>query len=631
MADSATTSADPVVSRLLTFKELCKERLFKVPDYQRGYAWEPEQVQDLLSDIERIDASREYRHFTGTIVLADPESGRSQDHRLQVVDGQQRLTTLIMIVARLHRFRHLPEESRRYILTTYLEHGDPRRAEPVLMLNEATHEHFKSYVLEGRLDAPSPTMVSHRRLLDAIDCIDNWLSTAALEHVEILEKIDQRLGFIVFKPDSSDEVGLMFEMINNRGKSLSELEKIKNYLIYYSVKAEAPTLRQSIDDAWSKILADLSLADGLQRPDEHLFMRSACITYFGFRKTESNAAYNALKNSFPIDSSKEGWPEMMQFIDFLRDAAMHYRELRSDEDSARQRFHGRREVSDLLDRIGSQRSIASVLPCYLGVMALRDKGLIDDSQLVKMLSVIEKVNFRVYLAFGAARRSDSGQGRLFSVAHRVFRLCDNKTGEGHGPSTASITETFNGIIAELVQFALEYSSLKGFKSHFVLDEESPIDFGQWRSLKYFLMNYEQEFNKKKSIRIRDVNLTVDESRPDDFPSIEHILAQANRPVGMNHDKANWLKRRLGNFVLLELGVNKRARDKDIGDKVKIYDEVDGSQMRQVRQICKDYNRITSARSADEFRSDESEIESLIDGHEERLRDFAEKRWRLPGE
>jgi uncharacterized protein with ParB-like and HNH nuclease domain len=52
----------------------------------------------------------------------------------------------------------------------------------------------------------------------------------------------------------------MFEVINNRGKQLSELEKVKNYLIYCSIKLSAFSLRDDITEHWSDILQSLNKA-----------------------------------------------------------------------------------------------------------------------------------------------------------------------------------------------------------------------------------------------------------------------------------------------------------------------------------------------------------------------------------
>lgn len=82
-----------------TFQELVRNRVFKVPDYQRGYSWEEEHVRDLLEDIETIDGRD---HYMSTVVLKKQkkedgqtvkkkESYRGEYPIFEIVDGQQSL------------------------------------------------------------------------------------------------------------------------------------------------------------------------------------------------------------------------------------------------------------------------------------------------------------------------------------------------------------------------------------------------------------------------------------------------------------------------------------------------------------------------------------------------------------
>ncbi|MBK8661139.1 MAG: DUF262 domain-containing protein [Ignavibacteriales bacterium] len=67
---------------------------FEIPDYQRGYSWDEEQIMDLLTDVEMHNSKGGYKHFTGTIVVERPNGGNV----FQIVDGQQRLVTCVMIL-----------------------------------------------------------------------------------------------------------------------------------------------------------------------------------------------------------------------------------------------------------------------------------------------------------------------------------------------------------------------------------------------------------------------------------------------------------------------------------------------------------------------------------------------------
>lgn len=79
------------------------KRVFRIPDYQRGYSWEEQQRTDLLTDIEYlISSGYEYRHYTGTIVASLNEETGNRNEQFEVfdiVDGQQRLTSLTLLLS----------------------------------------------------------------------------------------------------------------------------------------------------------------------------------------------------------------------------------------------------------------------------------------------------------------------------------------------------------------------------------------------------------------------------------------------------------------------------------------------------------------------------------------------------
>lgn len=96
-------------SQLFTLSKIFTERLFRIPDYQRGYAWTDHQLKDFWNDIEQIESGR--NHYTGVLTLeqvpteireAWVEDNWIIDARgyepLYIVDGQQRLTTSIILI-----------------------------------------------------------------------------------------------------------------------------------------------------------------------------------------------------------------------------------------------------------------------------------------------------------------------------------------------------------------------------------------------------------------------------------------------------------------------------------------------------------------------------------------------------
>ena len=246
-------------AQLLDLPTIFSGNFFTIPDYQRGYAWEKKQVEELLKDVEHLMSDgAALRHYTGTLVLGRPQGvAKGEFH---VVDGQQRLTTLVIFLHQL--CERLPGDQKTSFLERYLRRGELGNERSVLRLNSDTRTFFERVVLvDGNTEHCPISLEAHQRLLDARNLIGKWLEVQAEVGVEldtIRRTLETRLGFLVYAPKEDAETGIMFEVINNRGKPLSELEKVKNYLIYCCVKLSANTLRESIDQDWSGILKALN-------------------------------------------------------------------------------------------------------------------------------------------------------------------------------------------------------------------------------------------------------------------------------------------------------------------------------------------------------------------------------------
>lgn len=270
-----------------SLEELFNNRIFRVPDYQRGYAWEWQQVEEFLADLELLSPNR--RHYTGTIVLHQPEGtiGKSDSDnegtnyaKWHIVDGQQRFTTIVLLLNEISRALSKYESShdlaqgikKKYVEATDLD-GLPLHK---LSLNEDTDDFFKKSILPESPSIAGPQVESAQRLLNAKEQIAEHLcaeegSEQSLR--ELYRKVTTRLHFNLYEVEKEAEVGVIFEVMNSRGKPLTELEKVKNYLLYAASSFEDVTpdnrdkFAKSVNQAWASILKRLMAAD-LGSPEE---------------------------------------------------------------------------------------------------------------------------------------------------------------------------------------------------------------------------------------------------------------------------------------------------------------------------------------------------------------------------
>jgi len=555
-----------------------------------------------------------------------------------VVDGQQRLTTLVTLLRVLAG--HLSVENRRDFDALYLRRGPVGADRSVLRLNSDTRKFFERVIMGGGNSNNEPmNLEAHDRLLRARKLIAKWMQDRldTGTSVECLRKaIEQKLGFLVYAPKENAETGIMFEVINNRGKPLSELEKVKNYLIYCCVKLNAPSLRENVDDNWSAILRDLNAAKKTSPNDESAFLRYCLVVHFRLNKTDSQNGYNELKKRIVLDTAlndetrkKAAVQDIAAFVNFMKLAALWYA-----------RLYGRRHegisagLIPILDQIRGQDRHASIMPIFLALV-IRHGG--SGLALQRLLELLEHVNFRVYMARGMTGRNDTGQGDLYGFAaayyHNNLLACIPE--EERKLRRQVLQDEHQALDYRLVEFALGYCPDSKLEASLQLDKDSNDDFYYWGGLRYFLMNYEQTLQPHKTIQIDKITMARSEGKSADYLSVEHRWAIENRNVQGENNRAidGFEKRRLGNFVLLELRLNIQASNASLEEKLANYmgkgDEPQ-TDLQQVRKMVRDTEAVLNEMES-WTRSKNYYLElhkRLNDRAEKRLTGFALKRWSL---
>ena len=308
------------MNNVVSLEELFHGRVFEIPDYQRGYSWEHQHVREFLEDLELLAPSR--YHYTGTIVLCPKPStsrrmdaaGKSHD-TVSIVDGQQRLTTIVILLDGICRsLSTLSEKAKalalgirtNFIAATELN-GQPLYK---LSLNDDANLFFKTTILSEMPSVGGPQITSERRLLEAKRTVHNYLSrhpnvenTEGVRRLqELYIKISTQLRFTLYEVEDEAEVGVIFEVMNDRGKPLTDLEKVKNYLLHLSTRLEVTNdLAAAVNDAWADILRRLMHSGLVSSADEDRLLRSHWLAYYNpqprlWEGSKSVKAAFALKN-----------------------------------------------------------------------------------------------------------------------------------------------------------------------------------------------------------------------------------------------------------------------------------------------------------------------------------------------
>jgi hypothetical protein len=629
-------------SQLLSLPQIFDGHTFAVPDYQRGYAWEASQVKDLLEDVDHLMLNAmDGRHFTGTLVINKVPGS----DRLDIVDGQQRLTTLVILMRCIHAAVK-NAEIERFISERYLKRGKIGNEYLVLQVGTDCREFFERVVLgNDSTEQVQRTLAAHENLYAARSTIEAWLKPKPEGFAaRALVVLEQRLGMLVYSPAESSEIGIMFEVINNRGKDLSELEKVKNYLIYVATKLNASSTRDKVNNRWSSILRNLHIAKFTSADDEKSFLRAVSILHFSFNKSDSGYVYDMLRQKFlktdvvmaTEESRLAAIKQIESFVELLGNASHWYAVLYGEQ-------HGdlHPDVSAVLDRIYAQAQHANIMPVFLAVM-IHQAG--HDKALVRLLELIEKINFRVYVAPGVTKRTDTGQGELYSIASSYY----NRAIVFETPlDQPEFSENYELQLEHaLVGFGLRHVSDQVLLQSLELSKDDAVyDYYTWPGLKYFLICYEASLKKSKTVKLGQIVKARSSMKSGDYYSVEHIWATKHQPEVYCRPKDSHVRRRLGNFVLLELNLNIAGSNHDIQTKIGIYSgqridsyaDASGStqptEMAQVREMIGDAKKALNQIRQDDFEDGRRKPyfdvhKTICDSREERFRKFVASQWTL---
>jgi uncharacterized protein with ParB-like and HNH nuclease domain len=299
-----------MATELKPLQEFFNKRIFRIPDYQRGYAWGQKELRDFWHDVVRLPEGR--NHYTGQLTLESvaKEAWQKWDEDLwlitganfkpyYVVDGQQRLTTAIILIKclldKVRDDQSLAFTAKPELVGTFLF----RRADVSTAYlfgyekDNPSYEYLKTQILGQISNAFQGTeTVYTANLRQAYDFFNAQIEKFELDKIdEFFRRLTQRFVFNEYELGADLDVFVTFETMNNRGKQLSKLELLKNRLIYLSTLLtegadQQRTLRRNINDAWKTIYEYLGKEKDHPLPDDE-FLRAHWIVSFTYAREEA--------------------------------------------------------------------------------------------------------------------------------------------------------------------------------------------------------------------------------------------------------------------------------------------------------------------------------------------------------
>jgi hypothetical protein len=448
--------------------DLFSSSVFHIPRYQRGYAWSEKEVRDLLEDIdysyeERVsDGDVGFTHYFGTIVMLDrgTENAEADDYsKYDLIDGQQRMTTVAILMNCINqelnsinerKWSGDPDSS-----MSPSDLADRNRDDFIrsinterLVLDDINDRVFKDLVIHNReLNNIDTETVSQRRLVNAKREITDWLKTKRDEYIEneshdeyyeflkeIQKIVKTGLEITQYTVEDETESGRLFEVINDRGKALTNLDKIKSYLVYCSARFNDNDLSLEIYQKIGEVIENITKHGG-EDSDIEIFVRYHWMVFTGelVLARQSNSEYTAvhrrikhLKKHASLNQSEDN---VRRWIDKYLESLLrcseaylkikHPSEIESDYDEEG-------EIIEDLDGINRLPVSNNFLPL---LMATHHRFGVSE-EFHRVVSLCEKLSFRVYNVAG--RRTDAGRAALqrhgywieyagrSSIANRIF-------------------------------------------------------------------------------------------------------------------------------------------------------------------------------------------------------------------
>lgn len=329
----------------------------------------------------------------------------------------------------------------------------------------------------------------------------------------------------MYNVENESEVGVIFEVLNDRGKPLSRLDIVKNFLIYETERISGDNnacrqLTQRINYGWKEILENLSVADMTDNEAENNFLRMNYVLnfYSEISKIKEKDGKTISINSQLADTHKlvksrfkqiekkdrnKCYKDLESYVESLVRMSSRLRDLRNpfEKITFQEIPEGsKQQVQSLAAQFLRLKTQSSVLPVLTAIYEVFFK---EAENLVELMKLCEIAVFRIY--YIAGRPSYAGRDKFFALANNIYR---NRTNFEHAVKN----------IKEIIE---EYSSRDTLKKK-LLDKE---DFYQWDGLPYFLYELERKRCKESGID-KKPNFEWDQmkkwKRED---QIEHILPQ----------------------------------------------------------------------------------------------------------
>ena len=514
--------------RHINLAELFSNRLFRIPPYQRSFSWESKQLDDLFEDIRKsFSPDSPSEHFMATVVALRKDKvpiGTNEYQRVDIVDGQQRITTLVLLLKAVEKTLSGSGNERDLEIASEIRKVLTKQDDSSHLLLQTNHDgsdYFATYINTGYSPDPqnAKTLADYRLLMAIGDCerfAQSWTEKEGESSlIGLVRHINSRLTFIFHEVVDEGLVYTVFEVLNSRGLEVSWFDRLKSMLmaiVFESMNPNREELIRQVHELWAGIYRVVGL-----RLD---------------RSTESLRFAATLRNDKPVNrplNEESAVNSILEQVDGkpsrVIEATMWLKEVT--------------EAADKLQGDHRLNAVTGIQHARLVAVAINLRHDLSIRRRERALRGWENVTFRI---FGLYRKdSRTAVGDYTRLARRIV---NDKI-------------TADEILNEMGKIG------RGYPAREAVDELREADcYSEWKEeLRYFFQRYEEHLSRKAGQNF-DNNHWNHIWKVGADRSIEHITPQSS---GKN------FVHQIGNLILLPPDLNSKLGKKSPKSKGKAYE------------------------------------------------------------
>lgn len=524
---------------------LLGKKIYIIPRNQRKYVWSTDNWKDLLEDLDFLQGTGK-EHFLGSIVLNSlPNHNNDDIEYFEIVDGQQRITTIIIVLVVITQiFKERGEDALLkgllpYIQTTNINnqtsstlHTDVHTC--IMNLVSVVSDSTTPYNTMQLLITSCITNKKQDYVIE--DCLRyyyNILRTRTTEDVVSFRNALISSNYVNIKTTGEEDAYTVFEILNARGLDLEDHELLKNYILRYTVPIN------NIDIARQEWKEEIENRLGKYLPN---FLKHYVAHRFGFAgATKNRAVYDAIKKNTSVT-------EVNNLFCDLKLKAKYYQQIVCESN-----LHDNQvsEVDRVLNFMLSNRSLL-FRPIYLSLLHQTELGNISEEDLVKILKCIQY---------------------FFVCYNLISKETSNKISEGIQKYACLIENEYSRDV------------LKNFLQHLKDRMPTKTEFRNTFKLIGYSNHYDFFHDNKNKQRAEMALRILEQIKSGQAAvppfTIEHIL-----PDSQIRENAY-----VGNLIPLEVNLNSLCGNRSLEEKIQIYKN---SNFATARNVANRYENNTSS-------------------------------------